>query len=186
MFGKMLKRKDTQFFSKNLYSSALGMTRRPDFYTKGGVPDTFDGRFELLLLHVFLILNKLMKREDYDETSQDLFDQVFKDMDQVLRERGIGDMGIPKHMRRMMLAFNGRMHAYQLAISPESLKNIDIGEIQATDLKETLKRNLFGTCEQINESSLDYMEQYVLSNIDSIGIDDQGIVSYRDEVLSGV
>ncbi len=111
MFTKLFKQNNPQ--AKDLYASALANTRKEIFYRDYGIPDTFDGRFDLLLLHIFIILRRIMGDDNYDELSQDLFDVMFKDMDQTLREMGIGDVGVPKHMKRMMKAFNGRMHAYQ-------------------------------------------------------------------------
>ena len=122
---------------KNLYAQAaeaayaamLEHIRKPAFYKDYGVPDTFDGRFELLVLHAFLVIERA--GSEGQEFAQALFDVLFADMDQTLREIGIGDMGVPKHMRRMMKAFNGRMHAYH-----------------AGPLGTALGRNLYGTLPQ--------------------------------------
>lgn len=158
-----------------LYSAALLHTRREEFYTDMGVPDTFDGRFDLLLLHIFLILHNRMQDENYAAISQALFDQTFKDMDQVLRERGIGDMGIPKHMRRMMKAFNGRMHAYQLAIDPDSLRGVELEEnIVPASLRDTLKRNIYGTLPDIEEEKLQKMVMFVEKNAGKMKTDSDG------------
>lgn len=180
MFGKLFQRKDTQLFSRGLYASALSMTRKPEFYTLGGVPDTFDGRFDLLLLNIFLILRKAMTLDEYEQTSQNLFDEVFRDMDQVLREMGVGDMGIPKHMRRMMKAFNGRMHAYQVAIDPDSVSNLDLEGLQISDLREALRRNLFGTCDNITDEHLNRMESFVRDNLDKLQINSDGSIEFMN------
>ncbi|MCB1783375.1 MAG: ubiquinol-cytochrome C chaperone family protein [Alphaproteobacteria bacterium] len=137
-----------------LYAATLTQIRNPAFYIGASVPDTFDGRFDLLLLHVFLILQRLMDHPDYNELSQSLFDTMFKDMDQTLREMGIGDMGVPKHMKRMMKAFNGRMHAYQ-----EGLTQGD--EV----LKSALTRNLYGTVKELSPQALDKMVAYIHENV---------------------
>ena len=148
MFGMLFKQKSTAQkryaqIAESLYSCALENTRKEVFYTKYGVPDSFDGRFDLLLLHVFLILHRLMPHAEYEVVSQALFDVMFKDMDQTLREIGIGDVGIPKHMKRMMKAFNGRMHNYQMAIAPETLDGQELEGLQTTSLEEALARNLY-------------------------------------------
>lgn len=144
---KLLGQKDET--AEDLYKEARLKTREPTFYTEYGVPDTFDGRFDLLLLHIFLDLHRLMGQESYARISQDLFDITFRDMDQTLREMGIGDMGVPKHMKRMMKAFNGRMHAYKDALEGEE------------DLKEVLRRNLYGTLDEIDDKKLSKMVEYV-------------------------
>ena len=146
LFGqKAREQKEQKRIARALYAAALTNTREPFFYEVCGVPDSFDGRFDLLLLHVYLILDTLMGREDYDGISQALFDEMFKDMDQTLREMSIGDMGVPKHMKRMMKAFNGRMHGYQLAIAPEKLEGHDVEGMEPAPLDEVLRRNLYGT-----------------------------------------
>lgn len=182
MFGKLLKQKDTQKNSKavanRLYACALSNTRKEEFYTKAGIPDTFDGRFDLLLLNIFLILRGYMGQAEYESVSQGLFDEVFKDMDQVLREMGIGDMGIPKHQRRMMKAFNGRMHAYQLAIDPDSLNDLDLQDIKPADLNQALRRNLYGTVENISDLCVAMMEKFVRDNLDGISITHEGDVIF--------
>lgn len=118
----------------HIYGQLLDHIRQPVFYERYSVPDTFEGRFDLLVLHVFLYLERLIEAgEDTRSLRQSLFDAMFADMDQTLREAGIGDMGVPKHMKRMMKAFNGRMHAYE-----EALKGKD--EV----LAEAMRRNLYG------------------------------------------
>lgn len=129
---KKNKQKQINTIAKGLYACALENTRQEIFYTQYQVADNIDGRFDLLLLHIFLILHPIMEQENYAEISQALFDITFKDMDQTLREVGVGDVGIPKHMKRMMLAFNGRMHVYKDAIG------------NSPDLVKALARNIYG------------------------------------------
>jgi cytochrome b pre-mRNA-processing protein 3 len=134
-----------------LYAQALEQTRDPEFYSKFGVPDSFDGRFDLLLLHIFLLMERMLGEPNVGQSfNQALFDVTFADMDQTLREMGIGDMGIPKHMRRMMKAFNGRMHAYSEAAEPEAFK-------------EVLAKNLYGTVQEPDAAHITAMLAYVQS-----------------------
>ncbi len=160
MFNKLFKQKNG--LAKDLYASALTNARKEIFYHKYCIPDTFDGRFDLLLLHIFIILNRAMGRDDYRQLSQDIFDVMFKDMDQTLRERGIGDVGIPKHMKKMMKAFNGRMHAYQDALEFDGLK-------------EAIARNLYNLeigDKSLDENALNAICEFVrdsLSNYDNLG-----------------
>jgi cytochrome b pre-mRNA-processing protein 3 len=116
-----------------------------------GVPDSFDGRFDLLLIHLFLVINRLANEgEQAREFNQALFDVTFADMDQTLREMGIGDMGVPKHQRRMMKGFNGRMHAYD-----EALKQ---GE---GAFAIALRRNLYGTIEDTEVPDIQKIMRYI-------------------------
>lgn len=117
----------------DVYAVLLDRVCEPVFYADYDVPDTLDGRFDLLTLHVFLVMNHLLSENhpQAQDFNQQLFDVMFANMDQTLRQRGIGDMGIPKHMRRMMLAFNGRVHTYSEVIEDECR------------LKEAVIRNIY-------------------------------------------
>ncbi len=148
---KNTRKKHNKQVAKELYRCALLNVRNRYFYEECGVPDTFDGRFDLLLLHIFMILNHLMKHEDCEALSQDIFDITFRDMDQTLREMGVGDVGVPKHMKRMMKAFNGRMHSYQLALDPDSLSGKEIEGLRESSLEEAIKRNVYGIDEHGSE-----------------------------------
>jgi cytochrome b pre-mRNA-processing protein 3 len=164
MFGALFQSKSFRASSTNnsqeaLYACALRQTRQPDFYLRWGVPDTFDGRFDLLLVHVFLILYRLIDDPRYNKMSQDVFDVMFRDMDQTLREHGIGDMGVPKHMKRMMIAFNGRMYTYLEAVQERDEKNAQRA------LEKALARNLYGTIENPDLKALSCMALYMQDNI---------------------
>jgi cytochrome b pre-mRNA-processing protein 3 len=99
-----------------LYAHALKCLRDPWFYRQAAIPDTFDCRFDLLVLQLFFVMDRLSGAGKAGRMlNQTLFDVAFADMDQTLREQGAGDMSVPKHMRRMMTAFNGRIHAYHVA-----------------------------------------------------------------------
>ncbi len=127
MFGLFRRKNPYEQEALSIYAGCLEQVRKPIFYEDMGVPDTMDGRFDLLLLHVFIATHG----RDPD-LGQALFDVMFHDMDQMLREIGIGDMGVPKHMKRMMKGFNGRMQAYAGA---------------GDDLSAAIERNVYGTVE---------------------------------------
>lgn len=194
MLGGLFKKKDNgardmRDITDDLYSCALLNTREPIFYEKHGVPDSFDGRFDLLLVHLFIIIHLLMGRDEYEDLAQSLFDSVFKDMDQTLREMGIGDMGVPKHMKRMMKAFNGRMHSYQWAVDPDSLEGQEVEGLQKTSLVQALERNLYGTVkdnEGWDRRVLKDMEEFIVDNIKDKSpkrIEDilNGLIVYRSK-----
>jgi len=173
MFGTLFKqnnalRSQQRILAKTSYGYALTQTRRNFFYEELGVPDSFDGRFDLLLVHIFILLFKHFDTPEYEIFSQDLFDETFKDMDQTLREMGIGDVGVPKHMKRMMKAFNGRIHAYTLAIAPERLAGIDIGDLSVQPLEVVLLKNVYGTLsdnQKPSQSQISALASYILKNI---------------------
>jgi len=97
----------------SLYHTIVTQSREPVFYERMGVPDTIDGRFDMLILHAILMMLRL---RDEADARQKLFDFMFADMDRSLREMGVGDMSIGKKIRPMMQAFYGRAHAYEAGL----------------------------------------------------------------------
>jgi cytochrome b pre-mRNA-processing protein 3 len=99
-----------------IYGMIVTQAREPMFYRDLGVPDTVNGRFDLLLLHLWLLLRRLRTLADGAGLSQALFDHFCEDMDDNLREMGVGDQTVPKRMRAFGEAFYGRTRAYDQAI----------------------------------------------------------------------
>ncbi|CCE07372.1 conserved hypothetical protein [Bradyrhizobium sp. STM 3843] len=98
-----------------IYGMIVAQTRDPLFYRHLDVPDTVDGRFDLLILHLWLVLRRLRTAADGTALSQALFDHFCDDMDANLREMGVGDLAVPRRMRAFGEAFYGRTAAYDLA-----------------------------------------------------------------------
>ena len=100
-----------------LYGAAVAAAREPYFYEQLGVPDTLDGRFDLVGLHVFLVIRALNRLPPPGtDLAQAVFDAMFSDMDINLREMGVGDMSIAKKVKKMWEAFHGRADAYEKAL----------------------------------------------------------------------
>ena len=118
-----------------LYGQAVDQARRPAFYAGLGVPDTLDGRFDMVALHVFLLLHRL-KREGQAQgaVGQALFDIMFADMDGGLREMGVGDLSVGRKIKQMATGFYGRVAAYEAGLAGDG-----------PALEEALRRNLYGT-----------------------------------------
>ena len=100
-----------------IYGMIVTQAREPLFYRALGVPDTVNGRFDLLLLHLWLVLRRLKPVEGGVGLSQALFDHFCNDMDDNLREMGVGDLTVPKRMQAFGEAFYGRTAAYDLALT---------------------------------------------------------------------
>src|SRR5437588_4479005 len=98
-----------------IYGMIVAQARRPEFYLRFGVPDTVNGRFDMVVLHLWMVLSRLRAEEGVTE-SQQLFDHFCNDMDANLREMGVGDLAVPKRMRTFGEAFYGRSGAYDAAI----------------------------------------------------------------------
>lgn len=99
-----------------IYGMIVARAREPAFYADFGVPDSVDGRFDLLVLHLWLVLRRLGPN-GRDSLSQGLFDHFCSDMDANLREMGVGDLTVPKRMQAFGEAFYGRSNAYDAAMA---------------------------------------------------------------------
>lgn len=117
-----------------LYGMIVAQARLPCFYRDYAVADTVNGRFDLLVMHLALAIDRLMRDPALREAGQGLFDRFCRDMDDNLREIGISDLKVPKEMRRMGEAFYGRAQAYQAALA--------LADDRA--LVEAIARNIYG------------------------------------------
>jgi cytochrome b pre-mRNA-processing protein 3 len=119
---------------ERVYGDIVTAARRPELYSAMGVPDTVMGRFDTLALHVALVLRRLSKLPaPADSLSQDIVDRFFADLDAALREIGIGDVSVPKKVKKLGQAFYGRAQAYDQAFRDEA---------DAHELEEALARNV--------------------------------------------
>ena len=101
-----------------LYGAAVIAARAPLFYAVLGVPDTLDGRFEMVGLHAFLLIDRLRREvPPGPDLAQAVFDAMFSDMDVTLREMGVGDLSVGKRVREMWEAFHGRAAAYEATLA---------------------------------------------------------------------
>ena len=158
-----LKPRDKTASVHEAYLSIVKQARLPELYATGGAPDNFDGRFDMMALHVHLILRRLralgMGRSDI---GQDLFDLFFKDMDQAMREAGVGDMGVGKKVQKMVEAFYGRATAYDEVLDALPGTN---REHMASGIYDILSRNLYpdAALSAQHEAVLNALATYVLS-----------------------
>jgi cytochrome b pre-mRNA-processing protein 3 len=100
-----------------LYGAAVAAAREPYCYAEQGVPDTVDGRFDLIGLHAFLLIHRLRYLPPPGPAlAQAVFDAMFSDMDRTLREMGVGDLSVGRRVREMWEAFHGRALAYEAGL----------------------------------------------------------------------
>jgi len=150
--SKFFRRNPMERPATDLYAEIVRQSREPVFYEAAAVPDTVDGRFEMISLHAFLVMRHLKGGgEDAQKLSQSLFDEMFADMDQSLREIGIGDLSVGKHIKKMAKAFYGRVAAYEMALDGDGTES----------LVEALVRNHYGTVEGVPDEAAIALAQYV-------------------------
>ena len=154
-----------------MYALIVSQARRPVFYSGLGVPDTANGRYDVIMLHAYFVMRRLKEiGAEAGDLSQALFDYMFADMDKNLREMGVGDLSVGKKVKAMATAYYGRIKAY------------DEGLDQTNDtLLEALRRNLYAEAEPTQEqlaSMSAYLKEQVkassywtLSNIQNAQIE---------------
>jgi len=154
----LFKKKNIEIIniSKNLYNLIITQSRTKGFYKNLQVPDTIDGRFELIILHYFFIdrvLNKSIQKEQL--IKQELLDLMYKDFDMSLREMGVGDLSVGKKIYHMTEAFSGRLTAYRVFNKETNDKVV----------KKTIKKNIYGTLKVIDHKCIDIMKKYIYDSI---------------------
>ena len=102
---------------ETIYGMIVAQAREPLFYQALAVPDTVNGRFDMVVLHLWMVLRQAKRLGDDAGLAQALFDHFCSDMDHNLRELGTGDLAVPKRMREFGEAFYGRSAAYDLALA---------------------------------------------------------------------
>ena len=177
MFGFLFKKKRLNDIGHKLYSSIIAQSRLTIFYSDLAVEDNLDGRFDVLALHMSLILDKLDlhgKEANVADLKRILQEIMFDNLDLTLREIGVGDLGVGKKIKVMAEAFFGRMMVYQ-----------DLFRLGDTDkMSKTLHRNLYRE-KDVSPDILNYMSIYVFNehkNVTGQSIDDimSGVINFTE------
>jgi cytochrome b pre-mRNA-processing protein 3 len=134
MISRLFRRTPGEPSIAPLYGTIVAQARGAHFYESYGVPDTINGRLEMIMLHVVLVLLRLEDEPaPVRKLGQGLFDHFCRDMDASMREMGVGDLAVPRKMRAIGEAFYGRQAAYRAALAvPEP-----------TALASALARNVY-------------------------------------------
>lgn len=156
------------------YIALVAQARKPFFYAELKVPDTLDGRFEMIVLHLFLLQHRLLqestagavpalsKRESSHSTcdgrapkefARHVSEAFFDDMDRSVRELGVADTGVSKRIKAMGQAYHGRLQAYEAGLQ------------DAKAMRAALARNLYGTLGEGDVAMLDRMRAYIAGQV---------------------
>ncbi|WP_043341479.1 ubiquinol-cytochrome C chaperone family protein [Belnapia moabensis] len=156
----LFRRKPHERTGFELYGAAVAAARDPWFFGSLGIPDTLDGRFDVVGLHVALLIRRL--RTDPDKRgaalAQAVFDAMFADMDINLREMGAGDMSIGKRVKRMWEAFHGRCLAYEAAL--------DAGDEAA--LAAALERNVWREAAEVPREAAHSLARHAMRGAEAL------------------
>ena len=139
------------------YASLVQQSRQPFFYRDWQVDDTMDGRFDIMVLHCFLILRRCEDETNaYAHTfNRYVSEAFFSDMDRSLREMGASDTGVGIRVKNMAQAFYGRVKSYR-----EGMQN-------HAAMIEAVKRNIYRD-RDVSPESLDYMASYIERNAQTL------------------
>ena len=110
---RLFGRRNANEAVRPLYNAVVAHGRQRHWYESGGVPDTIDGRFEMIAASLALVIARLELETNQNQTIAWLIELFVTDMDSQLREIGVGDMVVGKHVGRMMSALGGRIGAYR-------------------------------------------------------------------------
>jgi cytochrome b pre-mRNA-processing protein 3 len=134
MIFQMFRRGPARRTIEAVYGAIVAQARRPEFYRDFAVPDTVEGRFEMIVLHVALFFRRVRgERADIRALGQGVFDWFCRDLDHQLREMGVGDLAVPRRMKGFGEAFYGRARSYDRALARDD----------PARLVDALARNVF-------------------------------------------
>jgi cytochrome b pre-mRNA-processing protein 3 len=143
--------------AKELYKIVISHARNPVFYSEFNVPDTMEGRFEMVTLHGGLLVNYLCRPEmgiEGRKLAQAFFDEMFKSIDLSIREMGVGDLAVPRRIKKMMTNFKGRAFAYDEAT-----------KVNINEIIHALSRNIYKNekpSEQVIQKFAEYVQLCVI------------------------
>ena len=149
VLNRLFGRKDRDALTP-LYNAVVAEARRPDWYLAGQVPDTLDGRFDMVAAVLSLVLLRLEDEGASGRAPSAYLTEIFvADMDGQLRERGIGDIVVGKHIGRMMSALGGKLGALRQAFAGGDLdgaidRNIYRGVVPGDAARAAVREGLIG------------------------------------------
>ncbi|MBN66364.1 MAG: hypothetical protein CMM94_02205 [Rickettsiales bacterium] len=148
--------------ASTLYIALVEQARNPFFYAELNVPDSLDGRFEMVLMHMFLLMHRLKAEpeQSYEELNRQIIEIMFNDMDRSLRELGVSDTGVGKRVKKMANALYGRLHAYEQSASEDD------------SLREAVHRNVYGTVKDVDAAHVQAMAAYCRQALEGLHTQD--------------
>jgi cytochrome b pre-mRNA-processing protein 3 len=147
---------------ENIYTNIVKTSRNKSFFLDFNVDDTVEGRFDIIILHSFIIFNFFIYTSDQKSSlPQMLFDHMFHDFDSSLREMGFGDIAVNKRMKQFIKAFYGRIKNYSKSLSQYNHLNDD------TLLKRTILKNIYKD-KETNSNCIDFWRDYIINNVNDI------------------
>lgn len=161
LFNTLFRQAEPREALRPLYAAVVAAARMPEWYAEGAVPDTIDGRFDMVALVLALVLFRMEDLGDEAARASALLTEVFiNDMDGNLREIGIGDLVVGKHIGKMMSALGGRLSAYRetrrdhSALKLALVRNVYRGEAPSDEALEHVALRVQSLDQRIGGQSL--------------------------------
>ena len=157
-----MSKSNNKLLIENIYTNIVKTSRNKSFFLDFNVDDTVEGRFDIIILHSFIVFNFFININDKKSSlPQMLFDHMFHDFDSSLREMGFGDIAVNKRMKQFIKAFYGRIENYSKSLSQFNELADD------TLLKKTILRNIYKDQETQSEC-IDFWSNYIINNVNDI------------------
>ncbi len=174
MIFSLFKSRPHKKTALKLYSAISQSSREPELYLTLGIPDTAEGRFESLSLHLSLILRRLKQLPSPAlDVSKELIDYFFRDLDGALRTLGVSDVSVGKKIKPLAQAFYGRAKVLDEALTHSDDKT----------LLDVLNRNVLGNSEALNGAGL---ASYVRKSVSQIETKDLNFIMQSQNLFSEI
>ena len=157
MFGLLRRRSPHRDTAERLYAALAAQAREPGFFAELGIPDTVDGRFDVLALHAWMVIDRTRLEADGEALAQALFDVMFGHLDSAVREMGAQDLGVGRRIKVMAEGLHGRALAFRSAMA----------DADPAALDRALHRNVFGRTEP-DPAALARLAAYVRRSTDAL------------------
>lgn len=160
LLSTLFARKDDRAALRPLYDAVIAKARAPHWYLEGGVPDTLDGRFDMVTAILAFVLMRLEALEAQPETAK-LTELFVEDMDGQIRQIGFGDLVVGKQIGRMVSALGGRLAAYRAGLAGNAsladalVRNVYRGEAPAPQALAHVESQLRAYAKTLDETSRD-------------------------------
>ena len=158
MMTWLRQRRSTEGISRALYGSSVSAARAPALYAALQVPDTLAGRFEMVVLYTFLVMNRLTAEgEAGSAMSRALAEAMIEQLDDDYRELGVSDIRVPKKIRAAAAAAYGRFEAYRAAV----------GKADAPALADALIKNVYDG-EESRRPEAERLARHTLTSVEAL------------------
>ena len=156
-----MSKSNNKLLIENIYTNIVKTSRNKSFFLDYKVDDTVEGRFDIILLHSFIIFNYFISTgKSKSKIPQLLFDHMFSDFDSNLREMGFGDIAVNKRMKKFISAFYGRILSYSNSYAEYKENN------SILSLSYAIKKNIYKN-KKTTDEKINIISDYVVSNITS-------------------